>query len=90
MIHKVSVIMELTFDDDNGEYAIPSTREVENKIEHSLYRVVQEMGFDKQIDIEAAHGDLEETFGIDSFDEEAIDGFAEKIRNITPKKKRSN
>ena len=86
MIHKMSVVLEFTYDDEDGEYSVPSTREVEQMIERSLYRGVQEMGFSKEVNIEAAHGDLEDAFGIEGYDDDDDD--VREIRDVTPNRNR--
>lgn len=80
MIHQMSVVIELVYDDEDGEYGLPSTRELENTIELALQRRLQSMGFDKEINIEAAHGSLNEAFGIDDGDVIDIDAREVKVK----------
>lgn len=64
MIHTFSVVIELKFNDENGEYDPPATSEIETKISNTLFQPLRHMGFDIDYDVEAAKGDLSEAFGI--------------------------
>ena len=63
MIHKVSVVIELTYDDEEGEYQLPSASSIEQTIANTIQRGMQQMGFEPS-HIEAARGDLKTAFGI--------------------------
>jgi len=61
MIHKFTVLVELTYDDENGEYPPPSLTSIERGIYDHNY--VRHEGF-KLFNIEAAKGNPKEAFGI--------------------------
>ncbi|MCI0618926.1 hypothetical protein L0244_38630 [bacterium] len=65
MIHKFSILLELTFDDESGEYVPPSTREIENKLTSAIYGTVGHLGFESDYHLEVANGSLSNAFGLE-------------------------
>lgn len=53
MIHNFRVCIELSYDDENGEYAAPTTKEIEQRFGNTLYQVAKHMGFTKDYNVEA-------------------------------------
>jgi len=65
MIHKFTAIIELSFDDEQGEYAPPSIHEIENKIGNAIHAPLRHMGFEKITHLEAAKGSMSTAFGVE-------------------------
>jgi len=64
MKHKFTVLIELEYDDENGEYEVPSISNIEHRIGSAIHSYVTHEGFDKRPNIEAAKGDAKQAFGI--------------------------
>lgn len=64
MIHTFSVVLELTYDDLDGQYPAPTTNMIETRLLASMYQTLNHMGFDEDYFIEAAKGALKEAFGV--------------------------
>ena len=68
MIHKFTALIELSWDDENGEYPPPSPEQIEHKLDLILDTPLQREGFDKEYDIEVAKGTPAEAFGIEEIE----------------------
>jgi len=64
MIHKMTVLIDLLYDDDDGEYAVPKTAMVERIIANAIYGQLIREGFDRKQNVEVANGSSKEAFGI--------------------------
>ena len=67
-----SIVIECTFDDEDGEYKPPTNHQIEERFASALHSTVANMGLDENFDIEAAPGTLLEAFGI-GYEEEGND-----------------
>ena len=64
MIHHFTMIVELSFDDEDGEYDPPSIREIDHRLSSALYSTAVHLGFDKKYSVETAKGTAKQAFGI--------------------------
>lgn len=53
MIHNFRVCIELSYDDENGEYPAPTTKQIEHRFSNALYQTTTHMGFVKEYNVEA-------------------------------------
>jgi len=63
MIHVYSVAIELQYDDEDGEFDKPSLKQIEQSIGATINPLLQHMGFDKNVHIEAGKGTISDVFG---------------------------
>jgi hypothetical protein len=63
MIHVYSIAIELQYDDEDGEFDKPSIKEIERSIGATIQPLLQHMGFDKDVHIEAGKGTISDVFG---------------------------
>jgi len=66
MLHKFTVLVELVYDDENGEYPPPTVSQIERGISaaFSASNFLREQGFEPRPNVEAAKGDAKKAFGI--------------------------
>lgn len=62
MMHVFSVALEMTFDDEDGEYDKPSIKEIERSIGGTLKPLLTAMGF-TDVSVEAGKGTISDVFG---------------------------
>lgn len=70
MIHTFAAIIELQYDDQDGEFQPPSISQIEQAISNDLWKNTMHLGFEKDYEIEVASGSLEDAFGIEDLDGE--------------------
>lgn len=63
MIHKYALIAEYEFDDENGEYVPPSSREVERNLANAMFPAIKHADL-KETHFEVERGSLVESFGL--------------------------
>lgn len=63
MISVFSVAIEMQFDDEDGEYDKPSIRDIERSIKGTITPLLDAMGFDADVHIEAGKGTISDVFG---------------------------
>ena len=64
MIHKFTVLIELSFNDENGEYEVPTLSQIEHGLGSNIHHFLRHSGFDTKPNIEAAKGNPKQAFGI--------------------------
>lgn len=63
MKHVYCVALEMTYDDEDGEFDKPSLKDLEQTIGGTLKPLLTVMGFDKNVHIEAGKGTIGDVFG---------------------------